>query len=87
MTLYAIAGRRRRNGQLRQIGRPAGAATLVSLATMFLTGCAHNWIPGSGQSVANLERTKAHCSYVSRHGGGGFSARGSSRDVAIATAA
>lgn len=49
--------------------------------TIILTGCAHTWV---GKPSYMFESEKAQCSYIARHGGGGFYAQGTQSYVASA---
>jgi hypothetical protein len=55
-----------------------------SFIAIFLSGCSHSWRPGMGLSPYQFSSSKAECSYLARHGGGGFYARGSQDFVAAA---
>jgi hypothetical protein len=58
--------------------------TLLGLSIVLLAGCASPtlWAPGQGVAASDFEPTKARCSMMARHGGGGFAAYGSQSYVA-----
>jgi hypothetical protein len=56
---------------------------IVGLVLM-VGGCGHNWAPGPGRTLADIEPAKGRCSLMARHGRGEFSASGSAKFVAAA---
>jgi hypothetical protein len=64
---------------LRPFCVPASLGLLLGLA-----GCAHQWMPGPGRTMADMPPVQARCRLAARHGGGGFEAYGKPAAVAAA---
>ncbi len=56
----------------------------ATTSTLLVAGCASQWAPGPGMTIADFAPAKAQCSIMARHGGGGFFAVGTANFVATA---